>query len=171
MTDGAECVCVAEIKIRLGFNLVSRDASNLISSRNVRGIMQLSTTTMASRSVPSSSTIARALSGVFTRPTFRIARLPLTFTGSEAGVTSVTAAPALNSAETPDRDPEKTAATITRTRILRMNLLQTKQRPGQNQRTEQEKHYTRSTRLITIHLKAPWSDTPTQFLIARKVLR
>ena len=47
MAEGAECVCVAEISIRAVGMPVFREAICLARSSSSRGIMQLSTTTIA----------------------------------------------------------------------------------------------------------------------------
>ena len=75
-------------------------ASALASSNNARPIMQLSTTTMATRVLSSASTMARALTAVLIFATDRLVIPPLTKTGrmSPGGVTSMTAAPAWKSA-------------------------------------------------------------------------
>ena len=97
MAAGAECVCVAEIRIRsVGMPVFSR-ASSLARSSSSRGIMQLSTTTIASRIDPSSRTRLLARIGSLSRLALFCRNPPLTSTGNGAGVTSIAQAPARNS--------------------------------------------------------------------------
>ena len=86
ITEGAECVCVAEISIRsTGIPVFSR-AIALARSISSRGIMQLSTTTIASRVEPSSSTRALRPDRVVQLRLARAARNPpLTMTGKSLG--------------------------------------------------------------------------------------
>jgi len=71
MTEGAECVWVAEMSIRSAGMPVASHASSLARSISSRGITQISTTAMAIRVVPSSSTRQRAWSGSWTTSTTR----------------------------------------------------------------------------------------------------
>ena len=88
MQEGAECVCVAQMNCFEVWMPVFLFTDTFTSSKNARGNMQLSTTTMANCVFPSSSTIARA---VIREPTSLIDREvipPLTNTGSSFGVAS-----------------------------------------------------------------------------------
>ena len=94
---GAEWVCVAEISIRsVGMPVFSR-ASSLARSSSSRGIMQLSTTTIASRVDPSSRTRHLARIGSLSLLALFCRNPPLTSTGNCVGATSMVQAPARNS--------------------------------------------------------------------------
>jgi hypothetical protein len=94
IAEGAECVCVAEISIRFVGIPVFCFARSLARSSNSRGIMQLSTTTIASRFVPSSRTRHLAWIGSFTLVAWACRKPPLTTTGSLRGAMSAAKAPA-----------------------------------------------------------------------------
>ena len=94
ITEGAECVCVAEISMRPVGIPVAAFAIDLASSSTSRGIIRLSTTTIANLSLPSLSTTARDISRSCARVADRCWNIPLTTTGNCNGVTSTAAAPA-----------------------------------------------------------------------------
>ena len=96
MAEGAVCVWVTEMRIRSAGNPVRCAARALVSSSSGRGIMQLSTTPMASSFSPSFRTNRpgvqsglHGLRGAAVKP-------PLITTGSSRGVTSTAVAPAEN---------------------------------------------------------------------------
>ena len=69
--------------------------------------MQLSTTTMATRSRPSSRTIALAFNLEVAPVALWLSMLPLTRTGNRSGVTSTTAAPACSPATAVEHGNER----------------------------------------------------------------
>ncbi len=93
-TVGAVCVWVAEMSMFAAGMPVFLAASAFASSSSSRGIMQLSTTTMASLVVPSSRTRQRAWSGSCAEVALRSANPPFTEMGNFSGVTSIAYAPA-----------------------------------------------------------------------------
>jgi hypothetical protein len=96
MAAGAEWVCVADIRIRsAGIRVFSR-AISLARSSNSRGIMQLSTTTIASRVAPSSRTRLLARTGSTSRVARFCKKPPFTKTGNVGGAMSTAQAPARN---------------------------------------------------------------------------
>ena len=85
---GAVCVWVAEIRMLPAGIPAFFSASVLAASINSFGIMQLSTTTIATIVFPSSRTRHRAWSGSWAAMALRSANPPFTETGNFSGVTS-----------------------------------------------------------------------------------
>ena len=109
-------MCVAEISMRSARMPVARWACCLARSQISRGTMQLSTTTKATRSRPSSTTRARACNGSRTLSKSFSVKPPLQIAGKLRGLMFSTAAPTRSSpafAQLDARPPIMAAATTT----------------------------------------------------------